>query len=507
MKFAITNALIYDGSGQKPFHGTVCCENGVIKLCTCEELNLKSCDVIDAKGLALAPGFIDAHSHSDMSILAAPEATGKISQGITTEIIGNCGLSVYPVNHNNREHLQELYRNYNVKITWNDLSGYMQELEHRKPAIDLVPLVGHNTLRASICGYGKHQLSPAETTEMQKSLAECFRQEAVGVSTGLLYVPGKFADFDELAALLKIAGEYDKIYTTHLRSEGKTLIESVKETFAAAQTAALKRVHLSHLKVAGRANWHKIDELINTIEAFRNDGFKVSADRYPYTESMTQLSIILPEPYDDMDDVTLENTLRDAEGFNAIYEALKKLPDERWQTVRLVSAKCYEKFCGQSFARIAESLNGDPALICAEILHADAAGALAAFQGMSEDNMLRIMEKDFVVCGTDESSRPQDYSIGRSHPRGFGSMPRFCNILLDNGMPLEKVIRRMTALPAQIFRLPGKGLIKENFLADLVLFDPDKFKDRADFSEPHQICSGIRKVWRRGKVIFEIEGL
>ena len=507
MKFAITNAQVYDGSGQNNFHGTVCCEDGVIRLCTTEDLNLASYDVVDAEGLALAPGFIDAHSHSDMSILAAPEATGKVSQGITTEVIGNCGLSVYPINQNNREHLQELYRNYNIEITWNDLNGYMREVARRNTATDIVPLVGHNTLRASVCGYEKHQLSSAEIIEMQKYLAGCFDQGAVGVSTGLLYVPGKFADFDELVALLKIAAEYDKIYTTHLRSEGKTLIESVNETFAAAQKAALKRVHISHLKVAGRANWHKIDELINTIEAFRKNGFEVSADRYPYTESMTQLSIILPEPYDDMDDVTLENTLRDAEGFKTIYEALKKLPAERWQTVRLVSAKCYEKFCGQSFDSIAESLNGDPALICAEILHADAAGALAAFQGMSEDNMLRIMNKDFVACGTDEGSRPLNYSIGRSHPRGFGSMSRFCNILRKNGMPLEKVIQRMTSLPAQIFRLSGKGLIKENFMADMVLFEPDKFKDHATFAEPHQICSGIRKVWRRGEIIFEKKGL
>jgi N-acyl-D-amino-acid deacylase len=288
-----------------------------------------------------------------------------------------------------------------------------------------------------------------------------------------------------------------------LRSEGKTLLEAVNETFAAARTAALKRVHLSHLKVAGRANWHKIGALINTIEAFRAEGFEVSADRYPYTESMTQLSIILPEPYDDMDDVALENTLRDAKGFRAVYEALRKLPAERWQTVRLVSAKCYEKFCGRDFAGIAKETGDDPALICAEILHADAAGALAAFRGMSEENMLRIMEKDFVACGTDESSRPQDYSLGRSHPRGFGSMPRFCNILLNSGMPLEKVIQRMTSLPAQIFRIPGKGLVKENFTADLVLLEPDKFKDHATFAVPHQICSGIRKVWRRGKVIFE----
>ena len=501
MKLVIKNALIYDGSGGKPYQGTVVAVDGLIKLCTQEDLTVPSDYVFDAKGLALAPGFIDAHSHSDMSILAAPEAVGKVSQGITTEIIGNCGLSVYPITKHNHEHLQELYRNYNVDILWTDLKGYQAELARRNPAIDLVPLVGHNTLRASLCGYGKHKLTVSESSELQNSLAQCFEQGAQGFSTGLLYVPGKFADSKELTELLKTVAEYDKIYTTHLRSEGKKLSESLIETFDAVLRAGLRRLHISHLKVAGAANWHKIDELFSLLEEARRHGIELSADRYPYTESMTQLSVILPEPYDDMDDVNLEETLQNENEYTKIKTALKALPTERWRTVRLVSAKGYEKFCGRAFESIAESKNINPADLCAEILCSDATGALAAFQGMKEENMLRIMQQDFVVCGTDESARPLDYSIGRSHPRGFGSMPRFCNILCQNGFSLEKVIQRITSLPAQIFSLPGKGLIKEGFTADLVLFDPSQFKDTATFAEPHQKSSGIHKVWKRGKVI------
>lgn len=502
MKLVIKNALIYDGSGGKPFVGTLACVDGRIKFCTSEDLVVSADDIFDAKGMALAPGFIDAHSHSDMSILATPEATGKVSQGITTEIIGNCGLSVYPVTKHNHEHLQELYRNYNVDISWTDLKGYQAELARRNPAVDLVPLVGHNTLRSSLCGYGKHRLTSQETSELQNLLAQCFEQGAQGFSSGLLYVPGKFADSKELTGFLKTVAEYDKIYTTHLRSEGNKLSESLIETFDSVLRAGLRRLHISHLKVAGAANWHKIDELFSLLQAAKDQEIELSADRYPYTESMTQLSIILPEPYDDMDDVSLEKTLQNEDEYTKIKVALNALPLERWQTVRLVFAKNHEKFCGQTFESIAKAEKCNPATLCAEILRSDATGALAAFQGMSENNMLRIMQQDFVACGTDESARPIDYSIGRSHPRGFGSMPRFCNILCQNGLPLEKAIQRITSLPAQIFRLFGKGMIKEGFTADLVLFDPEKFKDTANFAEPHQLATGIHKVWKKGKLIY-----
>ncbi|MFA6713752.1 MAG: amidohydrolase family protein [Victivallaceae bacterium] len=503
MKLVIKNALIYDGSGNKPFKGTVACSDGLIKLCTPDDLTVPSDCVFDAEGSALAPGFIDVHSHSDVSILAAPEATGKVSQGITAEIIGNCGLSLYPVSDLNREHLQDLHRHYNVKITWTDLNGYLAELEKRSPAVDIIPLAGHNTLRASLCGYEKHELTASETAALRNSLAQCFKQGAIGFSTGLLYVPGKFATPKELTEFLKTVAEYGGIYTTHLRSEGNKICESLIETFDSALQASLRRVHISHLKISGAANRHKIDEVFSLLKEAENHGLEISADRYPYTESMTHLSVILPAPYDDMDDIKLEELLQNGDEFAKLRTALEKFSAERWRTVRLVSAHGYEEFCGLTFDAITKKSGLGPPELCARILRSGAAGALAAFRGMDENNMLRIMQKEFTVCGSDESARPPDYSIGRSHPRGFGSMPRFCNLLYQNGMPLEKAIRRMTSLPAQIFRLEKRGLIRTGFSADLVLFDPEKFKDAATFAEPHRITEGVRKVWRKGKVIFE----
>lgn len=506
MKLVIKNALIYDGSGNAPFKGTVACADGLIKLCSPDDLTVPSDYVYDAEGSALAPGFIDAHSHSDMSILAAPEATGKVSQGVTAEVIGNCGLSLYPVSDLNREHLQELHRHYDVKINWTDLNGYLAELEKRSPAVDIIPLAGHNTLRASLCGYGKHELTSSETAVLRNSLAQCFEQGAIGFSTGLLYVPGKFASPKELTEFLKTVAEYGGIYTTHLRSEGNKISEALIETFDSSLRAGLRRVHISHLKVSGAANWHKIDEVFSLLKEAEKHGLEISADRYPYTESMTHLSVILPEPYADMDDIKLEELLRNDADFTKLKNVLETFSAERWRNVRLVSAPGYEEFCGLTFDAIAEKSGLEAPELCARILRSGAGCALAAFRGMNEENMLRIMQQEFTVCGSDESTRPRDYSIGRSHPRGFGSMPRFCNLLCRNGMPLEKAIRRMTSLPAQIFRLHNRGLIKEGFSADLVLFDPEKFRDTATFAEPHRLAEGIRKVWRRGKVIFENGG-
>ncbi|MCP3965155.1 MAG: amidohydrolase family protein [Lentisphaerae bacterium] len=506
MNFIIKNALIYNGSTTAPYTGSVVVTDGFISFCGPEQpTGVKYDSVIDAKGNALAPGFIDAHGHSDMSILAAPEATGKVSQGVTSEICGNCGLSPFPVTDLNREHLQELYRRYNVKITWNDLNGYYKEVKKRNPFINIFPLTGHNTLRAAVCGYEEHKLSHEELAKAQKLLDKTFHQGAFGLSSGLLYVPGIFSDATEITALLDVAAMHHKPYTTHLRSEGNGILESLEETFSAALVAGLEKVHISHLKIAGCDNWHKIKEVFNTLAHARSMGLKVTADRYPYTESMTQLSVVLPAPYNTLDDVALEALVLDNAEFKKLQTALHDLPPERWQTVRLVStsASGMTDYQGMAFSDIASRFKRPPAEICAQILREDATGAMGAFQGMNPDNMQKILLKPYVACGTDETARPEAYTLGRSHPRGFGSFPRFIKLLLEARLPMPQIIHRITALPAEIFSIPGRGTIETGKIADLVLFDPEKLSDNATFANPHTLCSGIHTVWKSGKVTWQ----
>ena len=212
---------------------------------------------------------------------------------------------------------------------------------------------------------------------------------------------------------------------------------------------------------------------------------------------MTQLSMILPEPYDNMDDVAFQQFIADEQNFAAVCARLAEYPPHRWRTVRLVSANGMDAFAGKTFEQIAASMQAGPERICAEILKADAAGAMAAFQGMSPENVKRIASLPFVSCGTDESARPDDYSIGRSHPRGFGAFPEFFTLLKDI-MPLEEVIRKCTSLPASVFGLKERGRIVPGDYADLVLFDPPHFRSTADFARPHQTAQGISSVWVNG---------
>lgn len=502
MTLLIKNASLIDGSGSAPLKRDVLLSGAFISAVADSIPSHMADKVLDASGLCLAPGFIDTHGHSDISLLAAPSAEGRISQGITSEIGGNCGLSVFPVTDLNREHLQELYKNYNVDINWRGISDYAAFFDSVKPAVNFASLCGHNTLRAALCGYEKKEISSSALASCRALLESSLREGAAGFSTGLLYVPGKFADQNEISYIMKALGDSGKIYATHLRSESATLLESVDEAFSLCLASGTEKLHISHLKTAGKANWHKLPAL---LEKIKTAPLRVSADRYPFIESMTSLSVILPEPYASMDDVALQNLLQTESEFQALIAALSESEKDRdWDTVRLVSSSSprFESYRGETIKSIAFSVSLEPVRVCAEILRESASSASAAFKGMSYENMLSILTQNYVCCGSDESARPLDYSMGRSHPRGFASMPLFFNIL-KNSLPLPEIIRRMTSLPANLFRLQGRGLVKAGYFADLLLFEPDKFMSKADFKNPHSPAEGIHKVFVNGRLSFD----
>jgi N-acyl-D-amino-acid deacylase len=501
--FIIKNALIIDGSGIPSFTGDVAVAGGKI---TAIGKNLPSTgkNTVDAKGYILSPGFIDTHGHSDVSVIASPEATGKISQGVTTEISGNCGLSVFPVTRHNREHLQELYKNYDVKISWRDADDYSILLDKVQPSINVSSLCGHNTLRAAVMGYGDLKPSSIQLNNMKTLLGISICNGAAGLSSGLIYVPGIFSGKNEIVLLLEELAKTNKPYTTHLRSEGALLLESIDEAVDAVMKSGQKKLHISHLKTAGSGNWHKIDDVFQKISQAHHNGIHLTADRYPYTESMTQLSCYMPAPYDRMDDIKFHEHVQNPAKFAEFTETLKRMPEERWKTLRIISstAEFAEKGFGKTFADFASMSGMNPWDICAAILKEDTAGATAASAGMSEENMSRILSQDYVACGSDETARPLDYSLGRSHPRGFGSFPRYINVLRKN-MSLEKIIRKVTSLPADIYNLHERGRIVVENAADLVLLNPDKLSDTANFADPHRISEGILKVWVNGVLTWE----
>jgi N-acyl-D-amino-acid deacylase len=502
MKTLIKNCNLVDGTGTPSRMSDVLLDGDTITNVG-TNISTSSDIIIDAEGFTLSPGFIDPHTHSDISIIGAPDATGKISQGVTTDIAGNCGLSAFPVTEMNRGHLQSLYSKYGVEINWSSITEYIQRINDTRPSINITSLCGHNTLRASLAGYENRELSNSEINSLRATLSYCLSNGAAGFSTGLIYVPGKFASTAELSALISELTPFTLPYTTHLRSEGKELIESVKEAICIAKKNRLSKLHLSHLKVAREANWHKIDELAELIEPEKSDSLSITADRYPYTESLTQLSIILPAPFDDMPDAEIELMLKDISIFEKLLSQLHNYPQEKWSNIRLANTSCsqYTSFLGETIYDISTKLNLEPEIVCLEMLRENSTGTMASFKGTSPDNMNKIISKSYTCCGSDESARPVNYDFGRSHPRGFGSFPRYIN-MLSKTIGLEQAVGRVTSLPAHIFNLKNRGIIATGYIGDLVLFDPDALKDCATFQSPHELSDGIEKVWVNGTLSY-----
>ena len=458
-------------------------------------------EVIDGNKQILSPGFIDAHGHSDISVLAFTGGFSKVSQGVSTEIAGNCGLSAFPLTNENREHLEELYSNYNYPLNWDDFTSYRRALAVRQSFPDVIPLCGHNSLRAAVAGYERRTLSHDQFSRMKELLSLSLAAGAPGMSTGLLYVPGKFATDGEIIELMKILADADKIYATHLRSEGDQLLESLENTLYCAAQAGLKKVQISHFKTALPQNWHKLDAAIEMMQQARRDGICVTIDRYPYTESMTQLSVVLPGIWSDMDDSTIKKKLQSFEERQELKKLLEQEKDANyWKKVRLAStgADKYRQYCGKLLSDISDC----PAELVVELLAADAPGTCGAFSGMSEDNLNRIMQLDFCMPGSDGNALPGDYSAGRAHPRAFGTLPRFIRKLLEFNIPIGETVRRATGLPAQTFGLTDRGLLAEGKRADLTLWNPDELTDTADFASPHTPARGIAFTMCRGEMVY-----
>jgi len=504
LKLLFKNVWLADGTGSGLKRSAVLTGNGRI-VAVESDISASAADqVIDGRKLILSPGFIDTHSHSDLSILARPEGWSKVSQGVTSEIVGNCGLSAFPLTLDNREHLQTLYRQYGVTLDWPDFAAYQARVR-QAVKLKIHSLVGHNTLRAAVAGYEKKDLSAKELDGMETLLDGELAAGALGLSLGLLYVPGKFADLDEVTRLMQMVAKHDKIVAVHLRSEGDQLTESVREMIVCAKAAKLAKLHLSHFKTAGKTNFYQLDIVLDLIAEARASGVEITCDRYPYIESMTQLSVILPGKYDNMSDVKIQAELQDPDTRLAVAAMLKsERSRDYWQNVILSSATGkYQKYCGRTLTDIAKELVLDPALLAVEMLSQNAPGTMAAFRGMSPKNMDTILKLDICMCGSDENARPADESIGRSHPRGFGAFPKFIRHLLDQNWEISKVVHKVTRLPAKTFALPQQGEVKPGYPADLTLFDPDLINSRADFANPHTPADGIRLVAIDGDIVYQ----
>ena len=317
----------------------------------------------------------------------------------------------------------------------------------------------------------------------------------------MLYTPGIFAAPEEIRALMATAARHNKVCTAHLRSEGDRLIESASEMIELSLEAGLKHFHFSHLKTAGKENFGKLDRLLELFEEARGRGLEITCDRYPYIESMTQLSVALPGRWKELDDVELRKKLSSPEEKQLLLEELRAAKDEEyWQRCRIVNCTHphFRPFQGKKITEIP----GEVTANVVELLAFDPVNCQAAFAGMSGENMKRIIALPFCVAGSDGNALPPDGRFGHSHPRSFGAVTRFLRLCLDMGLPIEECVSKVTSQSARIFGLDDRGIAAAGKKGDLVLFDPDSVDSKADFGDPERGADGIVLVIKNGKIIY-----
>ncbi len=499
----LTNADVYDGLGHPPRRVDVAVTGAdIVEVGDLSRAVART--VIDLTGYMLAPGFIDVHSHSDVYVLVEPSAASKITQGVTTEVVGNCGASAAPLY--GAYQLPSDWREHECPGTWQTVAEYRALIDEVRPAVNVALLVGHNTLRAGTVGYEGRPATPDEMAEMKRRLAQGLDEGAIGFSTGLIYIPGAFAPRKEVEDLCRVVADHDGIYTSHMRSESDRLLEAIDETIAYGRASGV-RVQISHLKTAGRENWGKLDAALERIRAARDrEGMDVAADRYPYTAACTDLDILLPSWALDDGHAAILKRVRDPAIRERIREEMLKGRDaDYWHSITVGSTHHpdNQRFKGMPLHDAARALGMEPVDAVFHLIEKDELKTTGIFFGMSEDNMWRILEEPYVMIGSDGSVHAPEgpLSYDHPHPRAYGTFPRYLRAALDGRtVALPEAIRKMTSLPAAQFGFNGRGIIARGYRADLTAFKRDTVRDRSDFVRPHQLSEGMDLVMVNGVV-------
>jgi len=508
----IKDSWVVDGTGTPRFKADVGISGE--KIVKIGEIPISKGDiVIDAKGAVVCPGFIDIHSHSDLSILVNPKAESKIMQGITTEVIGNCGFSPAPVKEPAEKELKRELEKYGLNLTWRTMKEYFKRIEENGTSVNVVPLVGFGTIRTCVMDYENRRPTKDELDEMKALTEQAMLDGAFGLSTGLIYVPDCYADTEEIVEVCKIVSQYGGIYASHIRGEGRTLIEAVKEAIEIGKRASIS-VEISHHKAAGVVNWGKVRETIKMIEEARKEGLDISFDVYPYTASHTSLEALLPPWVLEGGRERLEERLQNRDIRERVKYELENsinivdncIADSGWDRIVPVYLDSDKELEGKSLEEIAKSMGKDPYDVFFELILRNK-NAQVIIHEMSEEDVITVMKHPLsMICTDSEALSLSDISrIGLTHPRGFGSFPRVLGVYVrEKGvLALEEAIRKMTSMAAKKLGIPGRGVIKEGAYADIVIFDPQRIRDTATYENPYSYPVGIEYVIVNGKITVE----
>jgi N-acyl-D-amino-acid deacylase len=507
----VKNGIVVDGTGNPWFKADVGIKDGLMNDIG-ELSSSKSEKVLDAKGLVVAPGFIDMHAHSDLSLLINPLAESKVRQGVTTEVIGNCGSSAAPLNDFLKDEIRKtspVLEEAKLELDWFSMGEYLKRLERNGIALNVVPLVGNGNVRAFVMGYGSRRSSRSELEKMKEVLAEAMEEGAFGLSSGLIYPPSCYADIRELIELCKVVAKYGGIYTSHIRGEGETLIDSVREAIEIGRKAGVP-VEISHHKASGSSNWGKVKQTLKMVEEARSMGVDVTCDVYPYLAGSTGLDALLPTHVWEGGVEKLVERLKNPRIRNRLRREMKEGQSNLfsaggWGTIMIVYCRGHREYEGKIIAEIAKQKRIDPFDFVFDLLVEEKASVGVVLFMMCEGDMCAVLRHSVSMIGSD-SSATAPYGVlgkGKVHPRAYGTFPRVLGeyVRRKKLLTLENAVRKMTSFPAQKLGLKDRGLVRKGMWADVAVFSPERIADKATYAEPLQYPVGIKYVIVNGKVV------
>lgn len=507
IELIITNGTIVDGTGGAPRPGAVAIEGD--RIVAVGELPAGSMagSTIDARGGLICPGFIDIHTHSDVSVVSHPCCTSKIRQGVTTEVIGNCGFSAFPINPQHRTDQVDLLRmigRVDTALDWCDLEGFAAVVGRARPAINVVPLVGHGTLRIA-AGIGSTVLvADQDRIRMLRLLAQCFEQGAFGFTTGLTYVPSCLADTQELTDLVKLTASHDRLYATHARG-------SLGEAGAINEAAALGsqtgvRLQFSHLAINQPANWGRADRVLEWFHAFRKRDIDIAFDVYPYDASSSALTQHLPAWVQQGGIEPMRQRLADSsDRLRLTHELAHDWWDDTpwmWERFVISAAPGADELIGRSIQLLAEEAHVSGEEMVIRLCEQFGNEVHIVLHYRQERDVTAFMNDPLAIIGSDGLAFPASGDFGRPHPRSFGCFPRVLGRFVRelSAMSLVDAIRKMTSAPADRLKLRNRGRLKTGHYADVLVIDPKHVVDRASYTDPTALAIGVEAVIVNGKV-------
>ena len=509
----LKNGTVIDGKGNKPERKDVAVSNGIItEIGDCIDSTAKH--FIDAAGLCITPGFIDIHTHSDLTLLVDPYGKSKLMQGVTTEVCGNCGLTAFPLADEERRSSLSFIDVPGLDWSWNNTESYITEQLKTDTAINRLQLVGFGSIRAQIMGYENRVASPSEVAEMQSILQDCFDRGLWGLSIGLGYAPDFYSDTDELKKMAETVKRNNGIFSFHVRGERDTLFKAIDEVIEIAETGV--NAEISHLKCAHPSNNGRMKELIEKIRQARDYGLNVNFDQYPYTAGNSYLGLLFP-PYVHENGIEgLVKMLSDSIARERIKQEMMEGKDNWCSFLRygkgrnLVISNVPDKYCiylGKTLSDIALEMKVEVAeAACILFEQTEGKTEMLMFQQL-DDDLEYAMRQSFGLFGSDGFAMDEGKLIhkGRPHPRSFGTFPRIIShyVYGKKVITMEEAIARMTGRTAAKLGLSDRGLIAPGYKADITVFDPEMIKDNATYDEPMKYSSGINYVIVNGEIVLE----